>query len=151
MLLACGLLSLNASCGPSDVDRAAYVSRNLQLLAAFPTPPGSEGASTVSRRWTLEKHLFGGSYVAGYKTYRSFFTPKGTQASDLAAFYHGHLRGWRRANWGHSYSGEQSVCYRGSLASICVRWLTNVDPSQQSGVPFQVAVDSEAYAHPDTS
>jgi hypothetical protein len=75
----------------------------------------------------------------------------GTQASDLAAFYHSHLKGWRRANWGHSYSGEQSVCYRGSLASICVRWLTNVDPSQQSGVPFQVAVDSEAYAHRETS
>jgi hypothetical protein len=100
-----------------------------------------------SRPWTLEQHLFGGSYVAGYKTYKSFFTPKGTQASDLAAFYHGHLKGWRRANWGHSYSGEQSVCYRGSLASICVRWL----PSQQEGVPFQVAVDSEAYTHRDTA
>lgn len=94
---------------------------------------------------------FGGVYVAGYKTYWSFATAKGTTAEDLMDFYSADLGGWRRANWGRSFAtAERSVCYQGSLASICVRWLTNFDQRNRRGVPFQIAIDSQAYAHRDT-
>jgi hypothetical protein len=121
-LVSVGVLVLATACGPSDVEREPYVSRNLELLAAFPTPTGSQASSTVSRPWTLSKHVFGSSsYIAGYRTFTTFRTPAGTKASDLAEFYSGDLEGWRRANWGRSFaSSERSVCYRGSLASICV-------------------------------
>jgi hypothetical protein len=107
--------------------------------------------STVSRPWTLSEGLSGGSHIAGYKTYATFLTQRGRKSADLLRFYSGDLPGWRRANWGRSFSGERSVCYRGSLASICARWLANVDPGEPGGVPFQVSVDSQAYAHHEGS
>lgn len=114
--------------------------------------PGSRPVnSTVSRPRTLSEGLAGGEYIAGYKTYATFLTQRGTTSADLLKFYSADLPGWRRANWGRSFSGERSVCYRGSLASICARWLESVDPGELGGLPFQVSVDSQAYAHHEAS
>jgi hypothetical protein len=131
------------------VDRESYVSRNLELLATFPTP---RAGSTSSRPWTFGEGAFGGTYIAGYRTTRSFRAPMGTKFSDLDDFYRGDIQGWRRANWGRSFaSGERSVCYWASLASICVRWLPHLDLGELGVAPFQVSVDSQAYADRDTS
>ena len=152
--LMLGLLTVLPACGgASDVDRNAYLARNVELLASFPTPAGSHAISSAeSEPWKLEAGAFGGLYIAGYKTSWSFATEPGTTALDLGNFYRCDLEGWRRANWGRSFAtSERSVCYRGSLASICVRWLTNLDRTEPSGLPFQVSIDSRAYAHRDTA
>ena len=152
-LLTSALVVVAAGCGgASDVDRASYVARNIELLSNFPTPPGSRLASGArSEPLMSEAGGFGGSYIAGYKTYWSFSTSAGTTATDLATFYRGNLEGWRRANWGRSFAtGERSVCYRASLASVCVGWLTNLDRRKGSGLPFQISINSQAYADRDT-
>jgi hypothetical protein len=114
---------LAASCGQSDVDRAAYVQENLRLLPTFKNAP------------------FGGYYVESYTTFVSYLTPPETRASDLALFYADDVGRWRRASRGVSTSGERTVCYGGAIASICVRWFPNFVRNRRSGVPFQVALN----------
>jgi hypothetical protein len=146
ILLALVVLAGSASCGQSDVDRASYVQKNLKLLPTFPTPPGSRIASIASRPLRNENSPFGGSYVASYTTFVTYLTPARTRASDLARFYADDVGGWRRASRGVSASsGERSVCYRGTTASICVRWSPHFDRSEMSGVPFQVSFNYGGY------
>jgi hypothetical protein len=139
-LLASLLLAASAACGESDVDRASYVRENLELVPEFPTPPGSRVVSIASRPLRQRNEPFGGYYVKSYTTFVTYLTPPETRASDLAHFYREDVEGWRRSSKDVAKSSEQqTVCYRGTFASVCVRWLTNFDSNYESGVPFQVS------------
>jgi hypothetical protein len=128
-----------------DVDRAGYVTDNVRLLELFPVPSGSRSMETVSKPWELSD----GSYIAGYETTRIFFAPPRFDVRDLKRFYGGDIPGWRRTSAGGGAT-QRGVCYRGSLASVCVTWLLNLDPRPRR-IPFHVAVDSRAYGHPETT
>jgi len=133
-------------CGEhADVDRAAYVADNVRLVELFPVPPGSRPTETESKPWEVSD----GSYIAGYETTRTFFAPARFEARDLQRFYEGDITAWRQASSGGNAT-QRGVCYRGSLASVCVTWLLNLDPCPPR-IPFRVAVDSRAYGHPETS
>ncbi len=136
-----------------DVDRKAYVQRNLALLARVPPFPASRRFAVYSTPYRLEREPFHRSYVAGYSTTATYQAPRRTSASDVIRFYGASLRGWRLASWesrgGRERSGVPRArrrCYARGNESICID-LTEfvVRGTVRNARRFTVAVDHRLY------
>jgi hypothetical protein len=99
-------IALIGGCGNrDDVDRAAYLSENRELLARVPLFPG---ARRVSVRHEATRYVYDDcpilcdSYIDGYITHVTFKSPPGTTAAEITRFFERQLTpvGWRRAHWG---------------------------------------------------
>ena len=110
-VLATGIALLGGCGGGGDnVDRAAYLSENRQLLAQAPLFPE---ARRVSVRHEATHHVyedclvFCDAYIDGYITHVTFKSPAGTTAAEITRFFERQLPplGWRRANWGNYPAG----------------------------------------------
>jgi hypothetical protein len=138
--------------GREDVDREAYVRKNLRLLAGVPTLPGASRLGIQSEPWAVSGNL-GSSYVAGYSTVATYKAPPAANPEDVTRFYEDRLlaAGWRLKSWGklpegwpHDLTGDAAVenrCYGGAAASICINEVGLLN----GGRVFTVSVDHLAY------
>ena len=79
--LATGLAGCGANGGGERDSRAAYTSRNLDLLAKLPLPDGTRRLATETEDYE----------PTGYATNGRFRAPRGTTARALASFYRARL------------------------------------------------------------
>jgi hypothetical protein len=96
--------------GADDVDRAAYLSENRELLTRAPLFPGSRRVSVRHEATHYSSDdclILCDSYIDGYITHVTFKSPSGTTAAQITRFFDQQLPplGWRRANWGNLPAG----------------------------------------------
>jgi hypothetical protein len=135
-VLATGIAVLGGGgVAADDVDRAAYLSENRELLAEAPLFPGSRQVS-VRREATYYSYddcfIFCDSYIDGYITHVTFKSPTGTTAAQITRFFDRQLPplGWRRAHsgklpagWPHRTTGKPyvtNVGYQSGDASMSI-------------------------------
>jgi len=101
-VLTAGLVLHGGGSG-DDVDRAAYLGENAEVLAHVPPYPGARRVSVRHEPtyYAQDCLIFCDSFIDGYITHVTFRSPAGTTAAEITCFFERRLPplGWRRAFW----------------------------------------------------